>query len=346
MNNILHIDCDAFYAACEEIKNPSLKNKAIAVGGLSNRSIITTANYEARKYGIHSAMPVFMAKKACKNLIILPVDRAYYLKKSREVFSIVKDFSKKCEQVSIDEAYLDTGDIVCDKDFARKIQNEIYKKTSISVSIGISYNKFLSKLASDWNKPHGIKIIEKNDVPEILLDLDISKVHGLGRKSEGKLKSIGVYKISDLLKLDRDFLEDLFGKNGSYIYEVIRGNDDREVSEKRERKSIARERTFEENTKDKEKLSKKLESLSEGLEDDLKKKNISARTLTIKMKTEDFINHSKSISLQEPIFEKEEIYKVSKELLDSFYLKLPLRLLGISLSKLSPKEIDQLSIFD
>ena len=173
MNNILHIDCDAFYASCEEIRNPKLKSLPVAVGGLSNKSIITTANYKAREYGLHSAMPVFIAKELCPDLILVAVDHTYYRKKSIEVFSIIRKYAKNFEQVSIDEAYL-LIDADNPKRLARKIQREVFDKTQINVSIGISYNKFLAKLASDWNKPHGIKVISPKDIPEILLDLDIS----------------------------------------------------------------------------------------------------------------------------------------------------------------------------
>lgn len=343
MNNILHIDCDAFYASCEELRNPKLKNKAIAVGGLSNKSVITTANYNARKYGIHSAMPVFIAKEKCPDLIIIPVDRKFYIDKSREVFSIVKAYAKIFEQVSIDEAYIQIDNVDKVEIFAKNLQEEILKKTGIGISIGISYNKFLAKISSDWNKPHGIKTISKEDIPDILLDLKISKVHGIGKKGVDKLENIGIYKISDLLKLEKDFLIDLFGKNGSYIYNVIRGIDNRQVSPRSLRKSIARETTFNKNTKDKNKLYNYLLKLSQYLEKDLEIKNLQAKTVNIKVKYDNFQNHTKSLTLQEPIYKKDEIYKISKDLLDSIYDDKYIRLIGISLSKLSSKGLNQLS---
>lgn len=342
MNDILHIDCDAFYASCEELRNPKLKDKAIAVGGLSNKSIITTANYKARQYGIHSAMPVFMARELCPNLILIPVDHKYYRQKSKEVFDIIRPFGEILEQVSIDEAYLKINSNN-PLSLAQKIQNEVYNKTKIGVSIGVSYNKFLAKLASDWNKPKGIKEISREDLPEILLDLDISKVHGLGNHGVEKLQKIGIYKISDLMKLDLSYLKNAFGKQGEYIYKVIRGEDNRKVKESRLRKSIGRERTFRANTKNKDVLENYLKQIAEKLEDDMNKNNLMGKTVNLKVKNSNFKIYSKSKTLQEPICKNKDIYHISKELLDEIYKGEEIRLIGISISKLSKKETNQLS---
>ncbi|MDD7305827.1 MAG: DNA polymerase IV [Peptoniphilaceae bacterium] len=343
INNIMHIDCDAFYASCEELRNPHLKAHPMAVGGLSNKSIITTANYKARKFGICSAMPVFMAKEKCRDLIIVPVDRKYYIKKSREIFAIVKTYARVFEQVSIDEAYIEINSIDNPYKLAQNLQQEVLKKTGIGISIGISYNKFLAKLGSDWNKPRGIKEIKRQDLDKILPNLPISKVHGLGKKTCLDLESFGIYKISDLLKLDKDFLEERFGKNGSYIYQVIRGVDKRKVKPRQNRKSIARETTFKENTKDKEILFAYLDDLAIDLEEDLKAKNIQARTVNIKIKYDDFSSHTKSLTLQEPLYKACDISSVAKNLFNEIFDKKSLRLIGISLSKLSNKDTSQLS---
>lgn len=181
MRAIVHVDLDAFYASCEELDNISLRGKALAVAGKSDRAIITTANYKAREYGIHSAMPVFIAKNLCENLIIVPMRRKRYLEKSKEVFDLLSTYTDIIEKVSIDESYLDLTDINPDYKSLKKMQDNILKKTGLSVSIGMSTNKFLAKLASDWNKPRGIKIISKDEVPDILMDLDIRKIHGIGK---------------------------------------------------------------------------------------------------------------------------------------------------------------------
>ena len=342
MKYILHIDCDAFYASCEELRNKELKKRPMAVGGLTNKSIITTANYEARKFGIHSAMPVFMAKDLCPNLILVKVDHPYYREKSREVFDLIKVHSNLFEQVSIDEAYVEI-DLKNPTLFARNLQKQILDETGIPISIGVSYNKFLAKLASDWDKPFGIKYIDKEEAARILPNLDVGRVHGIGKRATAKLNNIGIYKISDLLKLDRLFLEDLFGKGGDYIYDVIRGVDNRPINPLRDRKSIGKERTFRQNTNDKKILKEYLNNLADLIEVEMIKKDIRAKTVSIKLKDENFKNQTRSITLQEPIFRANDIYEEASILLDEAFKGEYIRLIGISLSNLSDMNIDQLS---
>lgn len=342
MKYIFHLDCDAFYASCEELRNPKLKNLPLAVGGLSNKSILTTANYQARKYGLHSAMPVFMAKQLCPDLILLPVDHKYYREKSKEVFSIIKSFTRLMEQVSIDEAYI----VVESKNpliRAQILQNKVFKDTGISISVGISYNKFLAKLASDWKKPHGITMIGEDDLDKFLPEISINKVHGIGKKTSERLNKIGIYKVKDLLKLDREYLLDNFGKQGAYIYQVIRGIDKRAVNPNRLRKSIGKERTFTQNTKEPKILDSYLRNLSELIEDEMQIKDIQAKTVNLKIKDENFHTRSKAITLQEPIYKAKDIYKEAKKLLADLYEGESLRLIGISLSKLSKRDLNQLS---
>lgn len=342
MKYILHIDCDAFYASCEEIRNPKLKKRPMAVGGLTNKSIITTANYEARKFGIHSAMPVFIARDLCPNLILVKVDHPYYKEKSQEVFDLVKSNADLYEQVSIDEAYIE-ADLDAPLTFAKNLQKEILAKTQIPISIGISYNKFLAKLASDWNKPFGIKYIGEDDVDEILPDLPVYKVHGIGRRATEKLNRIGIYKVSDLLKLDRIFLESLFGKGGDYIYDVIRGIDHRPVNPTRDRKSIGKERTFRQNTNDAKVLKEYLRRISDLIEIEMIKKDIQAKTVSIKLKDEYFKNQTRSITLQEPIYLADDIYEEAVNLLDEAFKGEYIRLIGISLSNLLARDVNQLT---
>ena len=345
MQSIFHIDCDAFYASCEILRNPQFNNMPLAVGGLSNKSILTTANYKAREYGLHSAMPVFMAKKLCPDLILLPVDHKYYREISAKVFAIVASFTDTIEQVSIDEAYI----IVNDEnplDEARLIQKEVFDKVGIGISIGISYNKFLAKLSSDYKKPMGITWIKKEDFPKYLNHLPINKVHGIGSKSSEKLNKFGIYTVNDLLKLDKQFLVDNFGKQGSYIYDVIRGVDNRKVNSSSIRKSIGKERTFLENTSDVDILNKYIREISESLEIILDNKNIMAKTINIKLKDENFKSMTRSITLQEPIYKQKDIYDEASILLDQIKKDIPFRLIGISLSNLSEKDLNQLSFLD
>ena len=342
MKYIFHIDCDAFYASCEELRNPKLKTRPMAVGGLTNKSIITTANYRARKFGIHSAMPVFIAKDLCPNLILVKVDHPYYREKSREVFELIKIHAILFEQVSIDEAYIEI-DTKNPKSFAKNLQKQILDETGIPISIGISYNKFLAKLASDWDKPFGIKYIDKKEAERILPDLDVGKVHGIGKRATAKLNNIGIYKVADLLRLDRYFLEELFGKGGDYIYDVIRGIDNRPINPLRDRKSIGKERTFRQNTNDKNILKDYLKNIANLIEIEMIKKDIRAKTVSIKLKDEYFKNQTRSITLQEPIFKADDIYEEACILLDEAFQGEYIRLIGISLSNLSDMNIDQLS---
>lgn len=342
MKYIFHIDCDAFYASCEELRNPKLKTRPMAVGGLTNKSIITTANYRARKFGIHSAMPVFIAKDLCPNLILVKVDHPYYREKSREVFELIKIHAILFEQVSIDEAYIEI-DTKNPKSFAKNLQKQILDETGIPISIGISYNKFLAKLASDWDKPFGIKYIDKKEAERILPDLDVGKVHGIGKRATAKLNNIGIYKVADLLRLDRYFLEELFGKGGDYIYDVIRGIDNRPINPLRDRKSIGKERTFRQNTNDKNILKDYLKTIANLIEIEMIKKDIRAKTVSIKLKDEYFKNQTRSITLQEPIFKADDIYEEACILLDEAFQGEYIRLIGISLSNLSDMNIDQLT---
>lgn len=344
-NNIIHIDIDAFYASVEEIDNPKLIGKPVVVGGRSNRGIITTANYEARKYGLHSAMPLFIAKNICPNLIVVPGRRHRYLEKSKEVFDILHTYTDKLEKVSIDEAYLDLSHVENSIHTAKDIQAIIKSKTKLTVSCGVSYNKFLAKLASDWNKPYGLKVISKSDVPDILLPLDIKKVHGLGKKSQQKLRNIGINTVEDMFQLDIEFLEKLFGKMGYEIYQRIRGIDHRIVEPNRVRKSLGVERTFPD-TRDKYILINKLIQYSDELAKDLAKHNLGFETLTLKIKTFDFKINTHSKTYNHVIHDRDEIEVLALELFNNHYNGEKLRLMGISASNLSTLTSQQLNFLN
>lgn len=342
MRAIVHVDLDAFYASCEELDNISLRGKALAVAGKSDRAIITTANYKAREYGIHSAMPVFIAKNLCENLIIVPMRRKRYLEKSKEVFDLLSTYTDIIEKVSIDESYLDLTDINPDYKFLKEMQDNILKKTGLSVSIGMSTNKFLAKLASDWNKPRGIKIISKDEVPDILMDLDIRKIHGIGKKSEDKLRNLGIDKVCDLYDLEEDFLINLFGKSGEDIYKRIRGIDDREVQTKIKRKSLGTENTFfpTDNRKD---LENYIKIFSGEVSQDLVKRNLLGFTLTIKLKNDKFKIRTKSRTYENGLYKKEDIYREGLILFREFYDDEKIRLIGLTVSNLSDLKIHQLT---
>lgn len=345
--NIIHVDLDAFYASVEELDNPTLKKLPVIVGGLSNNGIVTTANYNARKYGIHSAMPIFMAKQKCPHGCFLPVRMKRYKEVSKQVFDILYEITNLVEPVSIDEAYLDVSNINTSSiKIAEEIKDRVMKDIGLTLSIGISYNKFLAKLASDWNKPNGMKIITEDMVPDILLPLPVKSVHGIGNKSAQRLNNIGIYTVKDLMNLSEEFLIEFFGKFGREIYNRIRGIDLRKVTVDRKRKSIGTERTFTNHTKDKEILKEYLHRFSKELESSLNSRNVHAKTITIKIKDVNFRTHTKSKTLINYISSFEEIFKVAVEILNEIEITEEIRLIGLTASNLMNVKVEQLSLFD
>lgn len=345
-NQILHVDMDAFFASVEQRDNPELRGKPVIVGGVSERGVVSTCSYEARKFGVHSAMPMFMAREKCPNGIYISGRYGRYTKVSQEIFKILNEVTPLVEQVSIDEGFLDLtqGKFKNGMEAARYIKNRVYKEVELTLSIGISYNKFLAKLASDWNKPNGIKEIGREMVPDILLPLSISKIHGLGKVSVAKLNNMGIYYIKDLYKMPKKFYLDYLGKNGLEIYDRIRGIDYRKVEVLHERKSVGKERTLKADTKNKEELLEYIKEFSFEIEDVLSRKNVIGKTITLKYKNKDFENHTRSKTLNNYIGTGEEIYKAAEELLENEELNEEIRLIGISISSFKETEVEQLSL--
>lgn len=345
-NQILHVDMDAFFASVEQRDNPELRGKPVIVGGVSERGVVSTCSYEARKFGVHSAMPMFMAREKCPNGIYISGRYGRYTKVSQEIFKILNEVTPLVEQVSIDEGFLDLsqGKLKNGMEAARYIKNRVYKEVELTLSIGISYNKFLAKLASDWNKPNGIKEIGREMVPDILLPLSISKIHGLGKVSVAKLNNMGIYYIKDLYKMPKKFYLDYLGKNGLEIYDRIRGVDYRKVEVLHERKSVGKERTLKADTKNKEELLEYIKEFSFEIEEVLSRKNVIGKTITLKYKNKDFENHTRSKTLNNYIGTGEEIYKAAEELLENEELNEEIRLIGISISSFKETEVEQLSL--
>lgn len=344
---ILHVDMDAFFASVEQKDNPRLKGKPVIVGGIGERGVVSTCSYEARKYGVHSAMPIFMARSKCPMGIFLPVRYYRYREISEKVFEIFKEVTPVIEPLSIDEAFLDISGSRFNggEKAALYIKERVRRELGLTLSIGISYNKFLAKLASDWNKPNGIMVITEKMIPSILKPLPISKVFGLGKKSVGKLNNMGIFTIEDLYELPKDFLQDTLGKMGFGVYDRIRGIDNREVETFRERKSVGKERTLRENTRDKEELLGYIKEFSKGVSSILMSKNILGKTVTLKYKTGDFESHTRSKTLSHYISTAEEIYEAIREILEGEEFNEELRLIGISVSSFKETRIEQLRLF-
>ena len=344
---ILHVDMDAFFASVEQVDNPSLKGKPVIVGGVSERGVVSTCSYEARKFGVKSAMPIFIAQRLCPHGVYLKVRYHRYKEISNIVFEIFKEVTPSIEPLSIDEAYLDLseGKFNDGLEAANYIKRRVREEVGLTLSIGISYNKFLAKLASDWNKPNGIMIITEEMIPDILKPLPISKIYGLGEKSVRKLNNMGMFKIEDLYELSKEFFVDYFGKYGIDIYERIRGIDNREVRVNRDRKSYGRENTLKFDTEDIEDILYYLKSFCLELSDELKRRNVYIKTITFKYKTNNFENHTRSRSLNYYTNDFNTIYKVAKDIINDEKFISPIRLIGITVSSIKEEKIEQLKLF-
>ncbi|WBW99355.1 DNA polymerase IV [Oceanirhabdus sp. W0125-5] len=345
---ILHVDMDAFFAAVEVLDNPGIKNKPVIVGGTSSRGVVATCSYEARAFGVHSAMPIFKARALCPNGIYIPPRHWRYKEISNEIFKILYRFTDIIEPLSIDEAYLDISHLKENPiEVASKIKKNIKEEIGLNISIGISYNKFLAKLASDWNKPNGLKVIKKEEMPKILFPLNIRKVYGIGAKSAEKLFKIGVQTVEDLYNLPIELYKNYFGKSGEDIYWRIRGRDERRVTIKRERKSYGKETTFADDICDKTQLWNIISGYSDQISFMLKSKNLYGKTVTIKYKTINFETHTRSKTVEEYFNENDEIKEISREIFDSIEFNEAIRLIGVTVSNLSNKKnFEQLNFFD
>lgn len=344
---IFHVDMDAFFASVEELDNPNLKKYPVIVAGSSDRGVVTTANYAARKYGLHSAMPVFMAKKLCPHVVIVPVRKHRYSEMSKKIHAILNEFTPLTEMVSLDEAYMDMTDYT-DNPFstAMDIQNRVYSETGLTMSIGISYNKFLAKIASDWNKPNGIKEITEIMIPEMLFDLPLRKVHGLGSVSIKKFNNIGVLSVEDLYQLSEEFLIEFLGTHGTEIYNRIRGIDNRVVKPYQERKSIGTESTFTTDISDLNELEVIMDEYSKEITELLIRKGFMAKTLTVKLKDSVFVSKSKSETFIEYTDDIDTITIKARQLLNSLFVEGSYRLMGLTASNLIDNTFKQLSLFD
>jgi DNA polymerase-4 len=291
MRKIIHIDMDCFYAAIEERNDPALRGKPIAVAGRDRRSVLTTANYEARKFGCRSAMPVFKALELCPHLTLVPVRFDAYRAESARIRAIFGRFTEIIEPLSLDEAYLDVSHLRSDgAAVAREIRAQIFEETGLTASAGISSNKLLAKIASDWNKPNGQFEVKSIDIPAFIAALPVGRLWGVGRKMREKLAALGVETCADLQKLDRVELARRFGKWGLELWHLCRGIDDRPVTPDRTRKSLSSETTFSENIQVLPALIPPMRGMIEGLAEDLAAKHSDRviRSLVVKLKFADF----------------------------------------------------------
>lgn len=330
---------DAFYASVEQLDNPELRGKALAVGGSEKRGVVAAASYEARKFGVRSAMSGMAAKRNCPNLIFVPPRFDRYREVSNQIRKIFFEYTDLVEPLSLDEAYLDVTENKKGNPSASMIAEEIRKKikekTGLNASAGISINKFVAKIASDINKPNGQKTITPEEVIPFLETLDVKKFFGVGKVTKDKMYRFGIYTGKDLKNQSLEFLTENFGKSGNHYFNVVRGIHNSKVKPSRTQKSLASEHTFNENISSEIFMMERLEEIAAEVEQRLLKRKLAGKTVTLKIRYSDFSIQTRSKTVPLFLSSKEIILEVVNELLYQEKMKDSVRLLGISISNLN-----------
>lgn len=352
LRKIIHVDMDAFYASVEQLDNPELIGKPLAVGGSGTRGVVSAASYEARKFGVRSAISGVKARRLCPELIFVPPRFDRYKEISKKIRAIFLDYTDLVEPLSLDEAYLDVTENKKGNPsaslIAEEIRTRIFNEVGLTASAGISVNKFVAKIASDYNKPNGQKTVNPEEVLDFLEALDIRKFYGIGKVTAEKMYQKGVYTGLDLKSKSLEFLEKNFGKAGTHYYHIVRGIHNSEVRPNRIRKSLAAERTFNKNLSSEVFMLEKLEHIAEEVSKRLTRSKVAGKTVTLKIKYSDFTLQTRSKTLPYFISDKSVVLETAKELLYQEKLNNSVRLLGISLSNLNTekktKKVEQKSI--
>ncbi len=338
VRKIIHVDMDAFYASVEQRDRPELKGKPVVVGGDPNsRGVVSTCSYEARKYGIHSAMASSVAYRLCPHAVFIPPRFDVYQAVSDQIRKIFHEYTDLVEPLSLDEAYLDVTEnkkgIPFATDVAREILKRIREETRLTASAGVSFNKFLAKVASDINKPNGITVVTPKIADQFIDRLPIGKFFGVGKVTEKKMHDMGIRTGADLKKFSREELIERFGKVGNYYYDIAHGRDERPVNPHRERKSLGQECTLNQDIDDKQEMVEILNKLAAQIEHYMKEKTIKGRTITLKVKYFNFKSVTRSITVPEPVCEAAVMMEYVPSLLEKTEAGAKkVRLLGISIS--------------
>lgn len=342
---IIHVDMDAFYASVEQMDDPGLKGLPIAVGGSSKRGVVSAASYEARKYGVKSAMSGVLASRLCPDLVFVKPRFDRYKEISNQIRKIFYEYTELVEPLSLDEAYLDVTENKKGQPsatlIATEIRQKIKKKVGLNASAGISVNKFLAKIASDINKPNGQKTIPPEEVISFIEDLDVRLFFGVGKVTKEKMYKLGIFTGLDLKNKSLEYLEEHFGKSGKHYYNVSRGIHNSPVKPTRTRKSLGAERTFSENISSEVFLIEKLQHIAAEVARRLNKQNVAGKTITLKIKYSDFQMQTRSKTLKLYISSEELILEEAKALLYQDKLKNSVRLIGVSLSNLNTENKDK-----
>ena len=339
MRRIRHVDMDAFFSSVEEKRHPELAGKPVVVGGEGDptkRGVVSTASYEAREFGIHSAMPLRTAYKLCPEAIFLPVDYEEYSRVSGEIKGLLKAFTPIIEDVGIDEAFLDISTIDRPSgEIAREIKKRIKDETGLTCSIGIAPNKLLAKMASDMQKPDGLTVIMEDDIQSRIWPLSVRKLWGVGPKTEAYLKEMGIQTVGDLASLSMDRMIEEFGQSyGSYLYEASRGIDESPLVTHWEPKSISRENTFQRDVDNWQVIAKTLAELAKEVVINMKEEGYQGRTVSLKIRFNDFKTYTRAKTLSRHTDSEEEIRKAAFDCLGRLELKKKVRLIGVRVSHL------------
>lgn len=337
---IIHLDMDAFYPSVEVLDNPSLKGGPVIVGGGKERGVVSSASYEARKFGVHSAQPVATAMRLCPEGIFLPVRMWRYKELSRHIFKIFHLFTPLVEPVSIDEAFLcvagSTRLFGQPEEIAKKIKQVVLERTGLTISAGVAPSKFVAKIASDLNKPDGLTVVPPGRIRAFLDPLSISKLWGVGRETGDALTRLGVRTIGELSRVPVEVLVRKFGKRGTHMHQLSMGVDERAVEPERQVKSIGREETFPRDITKRDKAEQEILYLAHDVARRIRGEGLVGKTITLKVKYSDFVQKTRSTTLDDATDDGRETYRACCMLLDKTEVgKRPIRLLGISVSQLS-----------
>jgi DNA polymerase-4 len=348
---ILHVDMDAYYASVEQRDDPSLRGKAVIVGGVKGRGVVCAASYEARKFGVRSAMPTALAQRLCPHGIFLPLRMQHYAQISRQLRAIFLSFTPLVEPLSLDEAFLDVrgceGLFGPAAEIGRQLKARVRSETGLVASVGVAPNKFLAKLASDHGKPNGFIVLPPERVPDFLTPLPVGRIWGIGAKGEKRLQALGIHTIGQLAAMPEKVLADRFGEMGHAMWRLAHGQDDRRVVPDREAKSISTETTFSHDIDDLAVLRTCLLSLVDELAGRMRHAGLRGRTVEVKVRSSDFETRTKSRSLDEATNTTEVLWRAALALLERSLAPalLPVRLLGVGAAKLTRDTTEQGLLF-
>ncbi len=346
---VAHFDIDAFYASVAIRDDPALRGLPVAVAGSSRRAVVLTASYEARPFGVRSAVPLYRARQACPDLVVVPPDMPKYKAISREIFAIFERRGNAVEGLSLDEAFIDLGDVPFEtaREFAAAIRAEVLIETRLTVSAGVASGKMVAKIASDYCKPNGLLAIAPGDEASFLAPLPVGRLWGIGPKTQARLDAVGIRTIGDVARLDESEARGLFGSWGPEVRELALGIDHRRVESERETKSISTEETFEYDVTDDRKLLEVLREQAQEIAEKLEREHLSARSIGVKIKRRDFSTISRQTHLTEPTRDARRIYAASRQCLRRATLGgEPVRLLGTRAAMFVEGDTPQPSLFD